>query len=590
MIRVLTVLIAAVIAVGVSLPGRVDRAVKRATVAAEGDAANEDRRYVDMGVTMHVVRKDPQGRELIKGMPLSVRVAEPIRLGGMVDTWGDRPTICGPSRNPTIWTCSDAMAPLVLHGDSLPVWVLCTGGMGAGKTTALAQWVYCRMLEHLGHADRQIGVFAPTAARMTVVVEAIGKLWRPEWMVGRRLVPTDRDGILKFRAGPSVRFVSAHQQSAAEGTRIAGFNLVAGAADEMQDFFAEWPNILARLRSDPNGRNKLFASCTAKDNTPWRNFKEQCASVADWHIVRIPGIDSPFITDSHWRKMKDGGVSLRQWQQIALAIDVGPEGAVYHCFARKLDDGTPGNLRPIPPQPWATDITAEVLAAYQPVGGNRIGLLIGHDPGKRQHVSVFLKAYRFASDEKRGDLRPRWFVVDEITSPDCTVHSHAQQVLGRAREKWHCNTLDRTGKPSPYSDHVLVRIDPHSRAEKSAHPGPDVYATWRSLGMLAKAAAYKPNSREPSVIPKDSRINMVNTLLCAVSADEHQIRRLYIACDDKGKEAAPKTLAALESMERDAAGEAETERKNEYDLSHWPAAIGYALWQVEHQRAGRVAA
>ena len=465
--------------------------------------------------------------------------------------------------------------------------VYLVGFMGAGKTTALAQWVYCRALEHIGYSDRQIGVFAPTAARMTVVVEAIGKLWPARWMVGGRRVPTDRDGILAFRAGPTVRFVSAHQQSAAEGSRIAGFNLVAAAPDEMQDFFIEWPNILARLRSAPGGVAKVFASCTAKDTTGWRSFKEQCARIADWLIVRVPGVDSPFVPDSHWRRMQDGAVSPRLWQQMALAMDVPPEAAVYHCFERKLADGSPGNVRPLPL--GAVDVTAEVLASHS-APGQRIGLLIGHDPGKRQHVSVFLKAYRFLEHVRAGDMRPRWFVVDEITSPDCVIHEHAQQVLKRARDRWNCNTLDRRGGPDPEAARVLVRVDPHTRAEKSDHPGVDVYATWRSLGMHTLAAAYKPGTRDPAQIPILSRVNMVNTLLCATSATEQPVRRLFILCDDAGKVAAPKLLAAFESMEKDAAGNPEHEKKDANDLSHWPCALGYALWMPEHQRAGRVAA
>ena len=43
-------------------------------------------------------------------------------------------------------------------------------------------------------------------------------------------------------------------------------------------------------------------------------------------------------------------------------------------------------------------------------------------------------------------------------------------------------------------------------------------------------------------------------------------------------------------MEKDAAGRAEHEKKDENDLSHWPCSVGYGLWQLEHQRMGQAAA
>lgn len=577
-------------------------AAREREITRETEASlDESDRFIDMSVTLIVVRKDPEGRSLIAGLPLMTEVRR-HSLGGMLDTWGEgndgRPCISGPGRRPAIWHCSEAMEPLILHGDDIPPWILCTGGEGASKTTSLAMWTYCRALEHVGYSDRQVGVIAPTDKRMGRVLEAIHKLWRPEWMVGGRLKPTDRDGLLTFRAGPSVMFVSAHQQSKAEGSRLQGFNFVAGAADEIQDCFDEWPNLYSRLRSAVEGIDaKVFASCTAKDDTAWRNFKEACSVMAEWLIVRVPGIDSPFVKDIHWTRMRNGAVTFREWQRRALAMDVGPEAAVYHCFERTLADGTPGNVRPIPL--GAVDVTAQVLAGNQPVGDpRRIGMLCGHDPGKRQHVTEFLRAYQCPDDMRRGDSRPRWFVVDEVTSTQATIHDHAQAVRDRLREKWRCNTLDRKGQPDPDSPQVLVRIDPHTRAEKSDHPGPDVKTIWKAFGMLCKEAAYKPGAFTPATIPILSRINMMNTLFAATSTSGPPVRRLFIACDDKGKISAicdgkpcdSKFLAACESMEKNAAGECEAERKDKNDLSHWPCAVGYALWMPEHARAGQVAA
>ena len=576
------------------LPGWSARAVEREERAQQREATSEARRFVDVSVRLRVVAMDLEhGEELIEGGP-RLRIVREYDVGGIVDTapgGGLRPYLCGKGANPAIWYTSEAIEPLIRHGKNAPRWTMLQGGEGVGKSTALAQWVYFRFLQHLGHPERQIGIVAPDWPRMGRMLEAIARLWRADWMESRRLKPTDRDKVIAFRGGPSVMFVGAHEQSEAKGSPIQGFNWVACAPDELQDCHDKWADMLARLRAAPDGRGLVMASCTAKDATAWRTFKDAAAANDNWQVRTIPGVESPFVHPDHWASMKNGGVTLREWLRRVMAVDVGPEAQVYHCFRRKLDDGTPANLRPVPL--GAQDCTAEVLAASRPQSDPRpIGLLLGHDPGKRQHVTEFLKAYRFPEDVRRGDMRPRWFVVDEVTTPDATVHEHAQTVLRRAQSRWRCNLKSSsTGAWSPDCPQVLVRIDPHSRAEKSDHPGPDVKTIWLSMGMLAKAAAYKPGTADPGIIPKDSRINMVNTLLCATGqAPGSEVRRLFIACDDSGNAAAPKLLAAFESMERDAGGEAETERKDANDLSHWPCALGYALWMPERARVGQVAA
>jgi hypothetical protein len=251
-------------------------------------------------------------------------------------------------------------------------------------------------------------------------------------------------------------------------------------------------------------------------------------------------------------------------------MDVGPERQLYHCWSRKLarrfSPATCGPFRSAP-----IDVTAEVLAPYLPRGG----VLIGHDPGKRQHVSMFLKAYRF-----RGDRLIRWFVVDEVTTDDATIEKHVAEVMERVRKVWRCNlksSLD--GRLDPYAPQALVRIDPHTRSGDD-HPGRDLYAVWRNAGLVARAAAYNPGTSDPATIKRESRFDMMNTLLCDVNGE----RRLLVACDDQGSYRAQKLVKALESMERDAAGKGEADKKDGNDLSHWPAAVGYALWQIEHPR------
>ncbi len=543
------------------------RAVER---QIEADADETDR-YVDMGVTLTVVEMD---RERANAMERAggwlpdvppVKIVDTLNLGGMLDTW--KGEIVGPSVNPRQWRCSPQQAPLILHDDDAPLWSLVQGSEGAGKSTTGAMWLYMRVLEHVGH-NREIGVTAPVRARLGHVIKAIGKLWDPKWYRWK-----ERDQSYRFRAGPLVQLVSAHQQSEDAGSPIQGANWVACLSDELQDHHDRNDDIVARGRDAPGGRYKRLCTSTFKDSTEWRNFRDVAAKSPRWRFAKLLGLESPFQWPGWWETIKTGGITDREWQRRVLAMDVGPEAQLYHCWARRGPDGGFGNLRPVPL--GADDVTAAQLAPYLP----RAGLLIGHDPGKSKHVSVFLKAYRFA-----GERIIRWFVVDEVTTPSATIETHVAQVMERVRKRWRCNLKSSIdGSLDPSSSVAFVRIDPHTRSGTD-HPGRDLYAVWRNAGLTARAAAYAPNSSTPATIKKESRFDMVNTLLCDVNGE----RRLLIACDDTGAPAAPNLVSSFESLERNAAGEGEADAKDEHDKSHWSAALGYALWQIEHPRARAV--
>ena len=557
--------------------------------------------YIDMGIRLIVVeRDDVNGTRLVPGNTQRLREVDRYERGGIVklylDADGKRAAhIVGKSRSPATWYASRAQADLILH-DGDAQWALVQGSEGSGKTTVLAMWVAFRVLEHIGF-NREIGISAPTGPRIENVRKEIAKYWPPRWFTW-----SERHRRYSFHAGPVVQFLSGVARSKDLGSQIQGNNWVAAASDELQDHFDEEPNIEARGRSAPDvTRNGRFCPawyprlCTStfKDSSEWRTFRAACvansnAASPTWCVTKLLGMDSPFVSPAHWIKLRDSGtMTPREFQRRVLAMEVGPESQLYHCWRRATNDNEPLNMRPLPL--GHVDVTAEVLAA----SGPNIQLLIGHDPGKRQHVSVFLKAYRFPEDVRRGDMRPRWFVVDGVTSPDTTMHSHVQEVLKRVRDKWSCNQLDRKGNPEIGGRQALVRIDPHTRSGDE-HPGRDVYTIWRQHGLIAKAAAYKPNSIEPMTIKVESRIDLINTLLCATDA-RGEVRRLFVLCDDKGvfekgiNRAVESLVDAFESMERNEAGKAEWEDKDKTDKSHWPAALGYAVWHLEAPRLGMAA-
>ena len=576
--RAARLIVACAVVLAVSMIGSLATAERR-IAKLRADATQVAR--VDMGITLHVVRKEPAtGLELIRGLPRMTRV-DTLYFGGMVEIDGGDARYVGRSENPTIWFASEQQARLIAHDDDLPIWNLIEGSEGSGKTTALAMWIAIRALEHVG-TDAEIGVTAPTGHRLGHVRKAIRNTWPAHWFRFSK-----NDDLYTFAAGPRVQLVTATSRSEAGGSPIQGYTWVACASDELQDHFDKEADIEARLR-DPRakGRAKRLCSSTQKDSSEWRTFRETCRTSkpandnapAIWGVHKLLGLESPFIFDAHWHAIRASGtMTEREWRRRILALDVGPEKQVYFSWLRAYPaNGAAANLRAIPPT--ARDVTAEVM---KPWGAN-ITALVGHDPGQRQHVSLVLKAYRF---EGQRDEWPRWFVVDEITSPESTIHAHATAVLDRLRSKWRCEPPpDRMGRIAADAPRALVRIDP-STVSGDDHPGDNVYAMWRSLGMTVRAAAYKRGGSTPITITRNERIDMINTLLAAV-APAGEVRRLFVALGVDGKPAAPMLVKAFETMQTNAAGKAERDRKDAADLSHWPAAIGYALWSVEARRLG----
>jgi hypothetical protein len=471
-------------------------------------------------------------------------------------------------------TACDGTAPLCTTGSPAcgvvvpPLWQLVQGSEGSGKTYALAMWCGLRVLEHVGH-DREIGITAPVTKRMRHVQNAIRKTWPAHWYRWREVLHQ-----YQFRAGPTVQLVSAHTSRSDEGSPIQGANWVAHGGDELQDHFDKEDDIVMRGRSAPDGRYKRLNTSTAKDSAAWRDFRRVVEGSPVWRFAKMLGTANPLVSPEHWARLRAGGMTQREWDRRVLALDVPPEKQLYYNWRRTNDDGTPANLMPIPI--GAVDVTADVLASY----GRRIGVLVGHDPGTLQHVSMFLKAYKLTP----RDRHYRWFVVDEVTSPESTVRAHVADVLKRLQEHHGCNLTDWKGRPSESSPVALVRIDPHTQTG-TEHPGRDLYTVWRQFGLIALAAAYQPGTTKPQTIKKESRFDLMNVLLCDdVGGAE---RRLLVACNDRGAPAAPRLVSAFESLERNEAGEGEADGKGKGDLSHWPAAVGYAVWQVERPRAPR---
>src|SRR5690606_4173756 len=120
----------------------------------------------------------------------------------------------------------------------------------------------------------------------------------------------------------------------------------------------------------------------------------------------------------------------------------------------------------------------------------------------------------------------------------------------------------------------------------NSQPHRSVYTVFRNAGLLILPAAMSSKNGQSKVarVPKEAGINVVRGLLC----DKDDRRRLYVACDDRRRPLAPRLVESLELSEKEpTSGEAEVKRKGKPDLSHWTAALRYALWQLERPRFGQ---
>lgn len=535
----------------------------------------DDDRFLDIGIALRVVRQDiGRGVEAIPGAPPLVALAvHPQRLGGRYDT--SLGAFVGPAESHLVWYIGERQSQILLRRDPSKSRTLLYSAEGGGKTVLMAQWLVLQVLI-LAQAGEPgfVGATAPTQKRLKSLRDAVMDIIPCDHAKARRAGSWatwfQDDQELRFATGHVLQFRATKKQSGATGSPIQGYTWKASGDDELQDTVENGadPDIEARLR----GARVSYRMCTAtaKDSPNWRTFRDSKLSTPDWSLERIRYDETPFVWPEHWEKMQRN-VSLREWQRRGLAMDVGPERMVYHTWDRAK------NLIPIP-QIGAEDVTAEVL---RPWGPNHT-VLVGHDPGKLFDVSVLLKAYRL-----RGQQRHVWWVVGEVTTEQSTTEMHVAELLKTLRSPpLGCNQKDWRGRDAVSGPSALVRVDPYSTTgEDEKHPDRTVYTIFRAAGLQALPGATTPavNAVKVGRVPKDAGIQVVVGLLC----DLHDKRHLFVNCDDRRIPVAPRLVESIELSERDEAGKAEAQKKNKRDLSHWTAALRYALWVLEKPRLPR---
>lgn len=503
-------------------------------------------RYVDIGVDLATVVRDPKGQALVPGAP-RLRIVDHHFAGGIYDK-RKRQIVAG-SQNRRTWYASIAQTEIILHPDSASLGQLIYGSERGGKTETLPMWHYWRWLEHLGE-KREGGQTAPTLQRLDIFMVAFAARWDPSWY---RYRTSKR--LIQCCDGSRIRLVSTHRQSEDQGSPLQGFGFSWGGMDEAQDSIKRFDDMEARGASakerDGIIRYKQARTATAKDKSEWRDARDKLISSGLWERRQLLGINSPFVSPSFWEQKK-ATMSPREYERRILAQDVGVELAVYYGWVRER------NLVASPR--IATDVTAAVLAPYaRPT--RRFSLLVGHDPGAIYNTSVVMKLLMFGAV-------PTWVVVGELQSKQTTAREHAAKLKAYLKSEFGAQN-ERYW--------AAIFVDPHGKGVAETDYQ-SVYMAFQEEGLDALNPAPVTGK-----IKRSARIEMENRLLGG-SAENPGTPRLVVGIKD-GAPCAPVLVSAFESLQKKPGDDNPegTQRKDEDDKTHAPAALAYCLWPFEQE-------
>lgn len=441
-----------------------------------------------------------------------------------------------------------------MRTETSPLKELVYGAFGGGKTRTVSMLAVLLSLSlcEKGYAGtRQLfgGAVAPTEKRQKLIVAGLAEVCRPEWYRFRK----KESDWLFTPLGVTLEIRSSKEQSAETGTPIQGQNWSFAVVDELQDQTRAYPHIQVRGRSAPEGKYPIIATATAKDSMAWREFRDNLVGL---HISRLEGRSNAFVWPSFWDELQKT-LSARDYKRMVLALDVGPERAVYPAWERDK------NIAVIP-RIGAVDVTERIL-------GNGWKMLGGHDPGVLRNATVLLKAYRLATEEFF-----RWYVVGEFVTDGTTTREHGEKCAQFVRSKWGL----RLEPERPDISQVLVRNDPWSESEYGTHKS--VYLELEKCGFAVKSAAYTKRAEGKGRVHLRASVEMLNGLMRSAGGR----RRFFVAQGDDGRPVAPMLVRSIELSEWDRSGDREVGRKDDKDRdpTDLPSALRYALWSYERTR------
>ena len=286
----------------------------------------------------------------------------------------------------------------------------------------------------------------------------------------------------------------------------------------------DYPSFLLRLeamRAQPE--HYLIIKCYGEDN-PWTPSSFLEAKIAEY-----------------------GGPESRMTRRRIRLEEVPPDRLVYPRFslARHVQRLPKG----------AIDITQRVTLE---VLGTAYQYVMGQDFGVLTTATVVLKCYSLPGRTK-GDRA--WWAVNEITSRNEYSDRHARLIKAQYPE---------------VSSYAVI-ADPHFNVRESADKSD--YTQFRNEGLTIMRAAGDTTVAKKHITVKH-RLAMVNALFMDGKDEPH----LYLDCDGDMRPTCQQLAKALVSLQYNDHGDQQPERKDKYDMTHWPDAVGYGLYRFERFR------
>jgi hypothetical protein len=433
--------------------------------------------------------------------------------------------------------CHEGQVPLITFDEPDIIRLVAIGTPGAGKSRC----AMCRGLRNAIERANSIGaLIAPTNKGRL-------RLWKEflELLEGHGLVQdvikSENQIVLKNRS--NILVLAAKSSGAQYGSPLQGYSLDWAVPDETQNIDDDaHDEITARGR---NAGSKYFIMETATNigSPSWRLRRERLKTNKQCKLERFHGFANPWVDPDWWKKLL-AEYTDRKYKEYILAEEVPPELLVYPTFSYAE------TIRPRPNllgTGWQ-DITAQLaLEKFQREG---VQFLVGQDFGVLTNASVIFKVYQSPQGERC------WWAVDEVTSQaGTTADIHARMLL-----------------QTYASEQLAVVADPHFNTKD--HDKSD-YNLFRREGIWIRPAA-------DGQIARETRIGIV----CRLLGERDPLgkvgrRRLFIDCDSNRNPVCPKLAQAFVGLQRNELGQAERDKKDATDQTHWPAAVGYLVYPWE---------
>lgn len=445
-------------------------------------------------------------------------------------------------------TCHAGQLPLLTFDEPGVARVLALGAPGGGKTGAIVRRA---LLLALIYPNTTGGLVVPTNDRKRFVWDGLLEVAEPFGWV--QSVQESKKRII-LANNVVIDVLAAARSSTQRGSPLQGRSWDWACIDETQNVDDESQTEIDTRGRRVGTRYVVFETATNAQVPAFRVRLEQYKASPLCRILRYAGKENPWIEDAYWERLK-GLMSEREYREKILAEDVPPDMLIYPRF-KFTDNVIPrprGNVR---------DITERVV--WERYNRRGVKYIVAQDFGVLVTCSIILKCYAGATKGER-----LWWAIDEVTSwTGTTADLHARKILQRYGV-----------------DDIIVIADPHFNSKESDKSD---YNLFRGEGLDIRPATH-------GKIPKKHRISMVNALLedssgvpnVAGMAESAGVRRLFIDCDDNRNASCKKLVQSFLSMQYNAVGEAEADKKDYRDMSHWTAAVGYGLFPWERIRGGQ---